>query len=276
MAAGHKAGGWRIRAGSWILALCAGLPMAATGSGTPAPEWRNMSGLHFVVRYQGTRESAERALQSAEADYHRISGDLGFVRQEDFWLWDKRVTICLYPDAAAFHQATQAPAWAAGKADHVRREISGSDAEAPFLSVFLPHELTHLIFRDYIGFQSDAPLWLDEGVAQWETQADRGPAQARAKALAAAGRLTPLAELTRMDVRRETNVVVVQDFYAQAAALIGYLIESGGLERFASFCRRLRDGKDMADALRFTYPESLRSMAALEAGWRTYLGGGKP
>ena len=31
----------------------------------------------------------------------------------------------------------------------------------------LTHELTHIIFREYVGFGWNVPLWLDEGVAMF-------------------------------------------------------------------------------------------------------------
>ena len=37
----------------------------------------------------------------------------------------------------------------------------------------LPHELGHIIFREFIGLESNCPSWLDEGVAMYQEKLKR-------------------------------------------------------------------------------------------------------
>jgi hypothetical protein len=85
------------------------------------------------------------------------------------------------------------------------------------------------------------------------------------------GRLALVADLSRTrptDLKDPARVTV---FYLQSAGLVGFMLEHGGSEAFRKFCGGLRDGKPMDDALRFTYPETLRSLEALDTAWKLYL-----
>ena len=42
-------------------------------------------------------------------------------------------------------------------------------------------------------------------------------------------------------------------------------------DRFAFFCRQLRDGKKMKEALSFAYPTYMHSIEDLEDAWRKYM-----
>jgi len=64
---------------------------------------------------------------------------------------------------------------------------------------------------------------------------------------------------------------LVNTYYIQAVSLVGFLIGTYGSENFAGFCRQLRDGKNLDEALKFTYPSQIRSLEELEDKWREYL-----
>ena len=250
-----------------VLGLC-----AAADAGR-AEDWTVLKGKHFVIHFRQTSQAASEVLQQAEDDYARIADQLGYARRESFWLWEHRVHIFLYRDRAEFVRSTGAPGWAAGKASQRRREISGFEGSGGFASSVLPHEIAHLVFRDFVGFTGEVPLWLDEGVAQWVQPPERSGTLRSVKDLAARGLILPLQDLLAMDVRTVRDIELAQRFYAESVSLVGYLVEQGGAEKFAKLCRQLRDGKSMDDALKFTYPGSLDSIDALETNWRRSLGG---
>jgi hypothetical protein len=54
-------------------------------------------------------------------------------------------------------------------------------------------------------------------------------------------------------------------------SLVDFLVRKYGSLRFRTFCGHVRDGKSVDGALRFTYPESIRNMDALEKAWREYV-----
>jgi hypothetical protein len=244
-----------------VLSMLWGLSCAAEDA---ADAWRELKGKHFIIYSQDDSVASRAVLHQAEAYYDSIVKKLGFKRLDNFWLWERRAKIKLYASHHAFIQAAKAPAWAVAKASVRSRTIEGFGSSALFLKSRLPHELAHLIFREYIGFTGTIPLWLDEGVAQWCEQGDH---QASVRPMR---EWIPLQTLTSMSVRQNQDAHRVRLFYNESASLVQYLVESYGRDRFSKFCRQLRDGKTLDGALRFTYPKSISSMVALEQQWSAW------
>ena len=237
-----------------------------------AENWKELKGDHFIVYYQGEEKVFIReVLRKAESYYHDISTDLGYARRSNFWQWENRVKIYIHPTREEFIHATNEPTWSEGVADYTRKEIRSYVWSQGFLEALLPHEMTHLIFRDYVGFQGEIPLWLDEGVAQWEEPVKRAAVRQTMKSILAKGEAFSLAELTQLRVGRETGQDQAMRFYIQAASLVDFLSQEYGSDRFIEFCRGLRDGKSLNEALRFTYPTSMRNLDELEEKWKKHI-----
>jgi hypothetical protein len=247
------------------------LLLLAASTAMAADEWKVEKSEHFVVRYQHDPAFATQVARTAEEAYDRITRELDFTRYGGFWLWDKRVRIDVYPQRDRYLQQTHAPPWSGGKADYVGRTITTFEGSQAFLQSILPHEMTHLIFREFIGFRSGIPLWLDEGVAQWEDRSTRAKVAEITAQLYQQHRLLSLAALTGTDIRRASGMDAAAGFYAQSASLVGFMIETYGAQRFREFCGHLRDGKSVDDALRFTYPQTIRSLEGLESAWLGHL-----
>lgn len=240
-----------------ILVCSASLSPAAD-----TPSWRKVSSPHFIVMYTGDEALAKTVAERAESYYTAIATDLGYTRFKNFWLWDNRVKILIYPTAESFAEACNAPVWAAGRASAQRHEIASyRQSGEGFLSDLLPHELSHLILSDFIG-EPRVPLWLTEGFAQWEQGGRKPPAAGRLMP-----RRFPLKDLTAMDIRRDNDRDRVIIFYAQSASVVGFLINTYGGDAFGVFCRALRDGKDLAAALVAAYPNDAPSLEILEKKW---------
>jgi len=79
------------------------------------------------------------------------------------------------------------------------------------------------------------------------------------------------ATMRRIDPGIVTDGGKAAEFYAESVSLVEYLIRKYGADSFAKLCSQIRDGKELNDALRFTYPDSIRSIESLESGWRQYL-----
>ncbi len=262
-----------------ILALAflvvAGVVLPAVAGDKPRGKmgWHEIKGQHFLVYHQGHSVFADKVLKRSEREYHRITKDLGITRYGNFWVWGRRVKIYIHHSKASFVKETGGPAWVGGKANYVDRVIRSYAGSDKFLDTVLPHEITHLIFREFVGFDSDVPLWLDEGVAQWEEVSEREKRLKLARRLHELGRSIPIAKLTRTDIRRVPSGMKAIEFYAQAASLVGFMIEEFGARRFRAFCGHLRDGKSMNDALRFAYPTAMRNLSELESAWKRHLEG---
>ena len=49
------------------------------------------------------------------------------------------------------------------------------------------------------------------------------------------------------------------------------MIEKFGSNAFSGFCRELRDGKTVEEALSLAYPLQIHNLQEFEDGWREYL-----
>ena len=234
-------------------------------------EWQELKGDHFIVYYRMDEKFAKNTLRLSEVYYNQIASDLGYPRYSNFWQWDNRVKIYLHPTRDEFLRASGQAEWSNGMASYTRKEIETFTASDGFLDGILPHEITHLIFRDFVGFKGEVPLWLDEGVAQWEEPKKRALAKPVALNLFQNNRQIPLKELTGIRDLATKDEQSVYYFYMQSICLVDFLIRRYGAPAFTDFCRQLRDGKNLEEALSFAYPGSLDSLELLEAKWKKYV-----
>lgn len=256
---------------SALLVLGSVLPSPAGRVDTNEPAWFTLKSRHFVVCYTAGETRAEEVAARAEAHYETIAADLGFARYGDFWLWDRRVRILLFPTAAAFSAWCDAPAWAAGRASLARREIAyvlRADDSRPDV---LPHELAHLILSDFVGAER-IPHWLAEGFSEWERL---GRKHAPFAPVVGVERRIAFVEWARLDVRQLRDPVRVKQYYDQSASVVGFLISQFGGDRFGRFCRALRDGKIIDEALGAAYPDTVPNLARMEEKWRQYEEGAR-
>ena len=263
-------------------------------TGSLAQEWQALNGDHFIIYFLGNEQIAKDILDKAEFFYRNIATELGYPRYSEFWLWDKRVKIYIYPDHQTFLKATGQPQWSQGMADYKNKTIVSYAWSKGFVESLLPHEMAHLIFRDFVGFKGEIPLWLDEGVAQWSEEPKRKQIKAVAKQFFNDDAVLSLEDMMKLDIRKVTAADrvyirstvtkkgdrgilflsgdnLINTYYIQAVSLVGFLIEKYGSYAFSSFCRELRDGKKLEDALRFAYPDHIRDLNEFEQRWREYL-----
>ena len=252
-----------------ILLLCA----IAT-----AEDWKVIKGEHFLVYYVDNKKFAAEARSRAEKYYNKIAADIGYSRYDNFWRWDNRAKIYIYRTHEDFMRATGKEPWIYGVVRYHKKEIISYEWSAGFLDSLLPHEIAHLVFRDFVGFPAAGgkgiPLWLDEGVAQWEEEARRTKSVEAVKKLIKDKSYIPIAELMGTDVRTKSDYELSSKFYAQAITLVGYMIKEYGPSKFNLFCRQLRDGKSVNAALSFVYTNSIPNIKSLEEKWIKYYGGG--
>ncbi|MCX7661555.1 MAG: hypothetical protein N2Z79_02580 [Candidatus Omnitrophica bacterium] len=258
--------------------------------------WQEKRGEHFIVYFTSSSKEdfLKEVLDKAERYYQEIALALGYPRYKEFWLWDKRVKIYIYPDRESFLKATGQPSWSHGVAEYNTKKISSFLGSKDFLESVLPHEIAHLIFRDFVGFKGQIPLWLDEGVAQWSEKKKREETRKLIKSLYEQDILLTIDDLMYFDVRtlpEKEGVIVrptytkegkkgvvflskdnfITTYYLQSVSLVDFLISKYGTNRFTDFCRNLRDGKNIEDALRNTYSGYIHNLKDLEARWRKYL-----
>lgn len=229
--------------------------------------WEVEKSDHFIVYFRGAPPRyLDQLIARAERHYDQITAQLGFTRFDGFWTWDERAKIYLYPDRDEYQRMTHQPGWSEAGANVLEREIHTYVEMEGFLEMALPHELGHIIFREFIGSGRALPLWLDEGIACFLEEGRKSDRLTAAKALVSSERFIPLERLCRLgrDQLDEPEV-----FYAEAASLIEFLFRRHGQERFVDYCRRLRDRQDWQDALKRVY--GFGSLSEMNEEWVAFL-----
>lgn len=258
--------------------------------------WKQEKGDHCIVYYTGNDHRFAREVRyQAEKNYVRIARYFGYSRHSNFWTWENRVAIFIYPDSRSYINATQMPAWSKGMANYTEKYIATYIESDTFLEDILPHEMAHLIFRDFVGFRGEVPLWLDEGVAQWAELNKRERIQQLMQNYRDQGLVFSLADMMQIDIRqvstaeqfrlrsavadsRKHSTVFLQGnqlirlYYTQAASVVAFLIERFGIEPFAVFCRSLRDGSGLDEALTAAYGSRFSNVDELQDAWLEYVG----
>lgn len=224
--------------------------------------WNNIAkSNHFIIYYQeAPADYINRLITKVEYCYKSITEYLGFERF-DFWIWDNRCKIFLYPDAQSYLGSTGAISWSRGHVQIYKKEISTYMWQEMLFDTILPHEMGHIIFREFVGYNKKLPLWLDEGVAcmqEYESK-DR---LATAKCLVSLKLYTRLEDLSKIN---DPNVIIPFIFYNEAASLVDFLLKRFGRSKFVDFCRSMRDGSNWEDSLKGVY--QFKNLDELEKLW---------
>jgi hypothetical protein len=259
----------------WLLALCLVCGLCTLPVPAVAETWQEKTSTHFRVFYQQDSAFAAAVLDYAEAYYNQIRLDLGLThvvqRDQVPWLWEQRCQIYLYPDRQAYVRATGAPAWSGGFVQYQRRTVYSFLGATAFLEQTLPHELAHLVFREFVGFNNDrVPRWLDEGVAQYAEVGRREGAWGLMRGWLAQDIYIPLDQLSQLRLGHASGGAA-QLFYTQSVTLVHFFLAVYGPRRFIDFCSNLRDGYSVERALSFATSSSIASLSALEDAWRAFL-----
>jgi len=248
------------------------------GSHASDDAWMKERGKHFIVCHSSRLDAsfAREILRKAEKYYDKIANNLNYSRYRNFWTWDHRVNIFIYDDQEAFIEKTKQPRWSKGGAlreDNLlkTRTIVTYKQEDGFLDGVLPHEISHLILKDFIGFDRDIPIWFHEGVAQLQEKGKPAEAQRVMKIAVANGIYIPLEILMIRDIRHISNPQEVVLFYAQSFSIVNFLIKQYGSNQFGKLCMFLKEGYPFQEALSKAYYFNFSSIATLEKKWLRYM-----
>jgi len=229
-----------------------------------------IKGKHFIVHFNSTRAFAQKVLRKAEREYERITKNLGFSRYE-YWTFEDRCALYVYGDKESYLRSRPGiPAWSSGYAEYKKGEggthkIAGFRGSDKFLTTILPHEITHLIFNDFVGSEVHVPKWFSEGVAL--AQEEEGRELFKQKVGKALHRhyFIPLYLLHDEVFKGVHNYNFTYLAYAQAALLTDFLIAHFGRDRFVQLCRHMKDGKHFEEAFENAYRGKLDRVEELEA-----------
>ncbi|MEK7858585.1 MAG: hypothetical protein AAB320_05525 [Elusimicrobiota bacterium] len=219
--------------------------------------------LHFKVKAYGTPKAIAIG-DAAEADYNRIMVDTGLYSFKPRGLYQ----LIVYANAEEYHRKTAQPAWSGG--------LSIGNAiytyEGPGLRGTLSHEMTHLIFYEFMAHMNADHRWVNEGLAVFEqNKALAGPAGQADIFASVRGNMRqlpiPMDQMIRLVPATEREYAV-SVWYAQAESMIRFMIERGGRIGFSQFLTALRSGKSFDAAVNESFPGIWRGLAEFESAWK--------
>jgi len=230
---------------------------------------------HFVVRARNPKLAKVLAAE-AEVALDRICRAI-LGGQE----YPHSVKINVWADHDDYRaHATDAPEWAGGsfsifsvngvimrKIDLTQRNDRGQFAVI-MLDRVLPHEMCHLVLREYFG-DATCPLFLDEGLAMLaESEVDNSRIELAGKVVASKARIT----LASLFVRHRHDIVKPAVFYAESYSFVEFLHGRLTTSQFAAFLRYVKGGCTIADALqRALYlPADESFVPALASAWEDH------
>jgi hypothetical protein len=210
---------------------------------------------HFIVQARNAK-LAKLVVGHCESSLNRICR--GLLGGQEF---PHSVRVNVWADAKEYHaNAADAPEWSggafstttAGGVTTRKIDLTQRDAEGKFATVMLdrvlPHELCHLVTKEYFG-DGNCPLFLNEGLAMLsETQIDNGRLTLAGVALAGKERLS----LEQLLISRRDTLGKVDVFYAEAYSFTDYLRTRLAGRQFKDFLEHVRGGCTVADALQRT------------------------
>lgn len=236
-----------------------------TGKAAAGAEWNIKKSEHFIVYYQGNPdEYISRVINKAEGYYRSITDYLG-LRRFDFWTWDERCKIYLYPNREEYLKDPRSIPWSRGSVHIIEKKIVSYLGKDQFLDYVLPHELGHIVFRELVGFNKKLPLWMDEAVAVLQEK-NRQRYLTAAGGLVKEGRYIPLEQLSDIRNYKQVSPLI---FYSESASIMDFMLTEFGRDRFITFCRRLRDGEEWREALLRTY--RFKDLGGLQEAWIDYV-----
>ncbi len=240
--------------------------------GASSEKWNISKSTHFIVHYKAAKEDfVNQVIDQAEKHYEGIAEDLGF-RRYNFWLWDNRAKIYIYNDAKDFQVSTGQPEWSSGSANVRDKVIQTYPYARSFFDSVLPHEMGHIIFREFISFDNPAsPIWLDEGVASYQEKIRLVFANRMVRKSITDKKMIPLDKLSAISPQDLKDKDEVSLFYSESVSVVNYLVKEFGTDDFVTFCQKLRDKRDFIEALSSVY--GFKSMEELNNHWIDYLAG---
>ena len=232
--------------------------------------WDQEKSTHFIVYYKNAEERFVRqTIDKAEEYYKSIAEDLGFTRY-DFWLWDKRAKIYIYDSAEDYQTGTGKPAWSGGVAFSHQKVIETYPWAQGFMQSLLPHELGHIIFREFIGLESNCPSWLDEAVAMYQEKSKRKNVKLKLRQALDEKKLIPLPQLSQLNITFVNDKAMVELYYNEALSVMEFLMDKFGKDNFVKLCRALKERKPFDQAVNEAY-RVYKDLGELDKAWFRYL-----
>ncbi len=223
------------------------------------------SALHFMVKAYGL-DTVRGVSDTAEAAYTRIMTDTGLYSFQPRGLYK----IVVYGTQDEFCKKTGQPDWSGGVAvgNALYTYVS------PRIEAVLSHEITHLIWFEYMGRVNADHRWVNEGLAVYQENKALGSRGQGDMFSALRGNMRaqslPMDQMIRL-VPATERAYAVSLWYAQAESMVRFMIERGGRIGFSQFLGALRNGRNFDQAVAEGFPGQWRTLEELERDWKRSL-----
>jgi len=237
------------------------------------PGWQKLKGQDFTIFYRANvpDDFVQTTMDTAEDELKRVTDNLGITNAPS-WSGDRGIKVYIYSDREDFVKNGGQALWAHGASLVKTRTIKLYPDASGFFDTILPHELGHIVFRDYIGFTAMVPLWFEEGVAIYQEKAKRLGSNKTVLDTIENGQFIPLTQLTGVRLYKDTKSQIVDQLYAESASAVYYLITELGDQEFYMFCSELKNGTAFEEALHKVYLR-FKNTDELNQAWVDYLQG---
>lgn len=240
----------------------------------PDKDWQNIANDFMTVYYHGQRQQiADAYLKAGAETYQRIGKDLYNIT-----LRQLPVKVIIFADETESDLARPGT----GGGFDAAVTTCGTKVTNDILLVIpvacgsadrtdtLRHELGHILNETAgEGALGKLPSWLDEGAAVYAQSSPGDYATAFQSALRS-NSLIPFSQMTQP----ATNPNAVGVFYGQSWAMVSFLIEKSGPDKFREFMQTIKGGQRFDQALNTTY--GFADLAAFETEFKSTLGAAPP
>ncbi len=204
-------------------------------------KWIDLETANCIVYYKST-ESAKTVAKRVEETLKRVTEQLQYTKLD--WHREK-CKVFVFDDADAWTEFVKesgtSSEWAAGFAYGALREVYMHAGDPDdMLNRVLPHELTHVIHREYAGDEDvHLPLWLLEGLACHNQFAGKGQLLGLARGAVDSPHFIQLGRLTALR-NYPRNSGEIDLFYAESLALVEFIFDRFGHEGLVRLHKKLR------------------------------------
>ena len=220
--------------------------------------------LHFSVRAYGEQQ-AEAIGKEAELSYSQIMLDTNLMTFQSGLFH-----IVVYGSDQEYIQKTKQPAWSGG----VTLGNAIYSFNGPELGQTIAHEMTHVIFYEYMKRMDSKQRWVNEGLAVYH----------QLKAAKNEGffgdyfqNVRPIMIQNPIPMQQMIGIVPATErarsvsiWYCEANSMIEFMIKKGGKIGFSIFIKDLRKNDDFDSAISNAFPQ-WNSLDSFYQDWKASL-----
>lgn len=229
------------------------------------------------IVFSPDKKLSQALAQQAERKRKEIITRLGF---SIFPSWKKNpARIYVFPSREEFTRYAKSPEWSGGWTLQVLGEDADGNKDIVERTVFtfagvpglqesvIPHEMAHLVFREFLGFSQNLPTWLDEGVAIWQEDTKHVEIEKIMTLWKLENRAIPFQQfLFLKNYPPEPSL-----YYAQSYSIVEFLVTSYGSKKFVDFAKALSLQQPLSKALVLAYHDEFLDVDDFEQTWKSWM-----